>query len=320
MEKDRQKILKGIKEYLLITFGLLIYVLGWTVFLIPNNLVGGGVSGIGAVIQYATGGLIKVSYTFFAVNFVLLAIALKVLGPSFGVKTVFAVIITTLMFQFFPEIIPAEIIDIIGKSNGKLVATVIGGVMSGFGIGLAISQGGSTAGTDIVALMVAKYHNISTGRMILAIDVFIVLSSLIVPMVGADGLPMSWGEKIAVVTYGFVLIACCSYTVDLYLSGSKQSVQIFIFSKKYADIADQISEGMHRGVSVLDAEGWYTKSTNKVLMVMTRKADLNAVLRLIKSIDSEAFLSVGTVMGVYGKGFDKIKVKAAKKQEQEISE
>ncbi len=314
MEKSRQKILKGVKEYLLIALGLLVYVLGWTVFLIPNNLVGGGVSGIGAVIQYATGGLIKVSYTFFVVNFVLLAIALKVLGPSFGVKTVYAVIITTLMFQFFPEIIPSEIIDLIGKSNGKLVATVIGGVMSGFGIGLAISQGGSTAGTDIVALMVAKYHNISTGKMILAIDVFIVLSSLIVPMTNSEGNPMTWGEKIAVVTYGFVLIACCSYTVDLYLSGSKQSVQIFIFSKKYDEIADRISENMHRGVSVMDAEGWYTKTNNKVLMVMARKAELNTILRMIKSIDPEAFLSAGTVMGVYGKGFDKIKVKANKKE------
>ncbi len=314
MEKSRQKILKGVKEYLLIALGLLVYVLGWTVFLIPNNLVGGGVSGIGAVIQYATGGLIKVSYTFFVVNFVLLAIALKVLGPSFGVKTVYAVIITTLMFQFFPEIIPSEIIDLIGKSNGKLVATVIGGVMSGFGIGLAISQGGSTAGTDIVALMVAKYHNISTGKMILAIDVFIVLSSLIVPMTNSDGNPMTWGEKIAVVTYGFVLIACCSYTVDLYLSGSKQSVQIFIFSKKYDEIADRISENMHRGVSVMDAEGWYTKTNNKVLMVMARKAELNTILRMIKSIDPEAFLSAGTVMGVYGKGFDKIKVKANKEE------
>lgn len=314
MEKGRQKILKGVKEYLLIALGLLVYVLGWTVFLIPNNLVGGGVSGIGAVIQYATGGLIKVSYTFFVVNFVLLVIALKVLGPSFGVKTVYAVVITTLMFQFFPEIIPSEIIDLIGKSNGKLVATVIGGVMSGFGIGLAISQGGSTAGTDIVALMVAKYHNISTGKMILAIDVFIVLSSLIVPMTNSDGNPMTWGEKIAVVTYGFVLIACCSYTVDLYLSGSKQSVQIFIFSKKYDEIADRISENMHRGVSVMDAEGWYTKTNNKVLMVMARKAELNTILRMIKSIDSEAFLSAGTVMGVYGKGFDKIKVKANKEE------
>ncbi len=314
MEKSRQKILKGVKEYLLIALGLLVYVLGWTVFLIPNNLVGGGVSGIGAVIQYATGGLIKVSYTFFVVNFVLLVIALKVLGPSFGVKTVYAVVITTLMFQFFPEIIPSEIIDLIGKSNGKLVATVIGGVMSGFGIGLAISQGGSTAGTDIVALMVAKYHNISTGKMILAIDVFIVLSSLIVPMTNSDGNPMTWGEKIAVVTYGFVLIACCSYTVDLYLSGSKQSVQIFIFSKKYDEIADRISENMHRGVSVMDAEGWYTKTNNKVLMVMARKAELNTILRMIKSIDSEAFLSAGTVMGVYGKGFDKIKVKANKEE------
>lgn len=308
MEERRQKILKGLKEYLLIAFGLLVYVMGWVIFLIPNNLVGGGVSGIGAVVYYATG--IPVSVTFFVVNFVLLAIALKVLGPSFGIKTVYAVIITTLMFQFLPQVIPSDIIELIGMSNGKLLATIIGGVMSGFGIGLAISQGGSTAGTDIIALMVAKYRNISTGKMILSIDVFIVLSSLIIPMEDSAGNMLTWGEKIAVVTYGFVLIACCSYTIDLYLSGSKQSVQIFIFSKKYPEIADHIASEMHRGVSVLDAEGWYTKADSKVLMVIARKAELNTILRMIKGIDPEAFLSAGTVMGVYGKGFDKIKVKA----------
>lgn len=308
MEERRQKILKGLKEYLLIAFGLLVYVMGWVIFLIPNNLVGGGVSGIGAVVYYATG--IPVSVTFFVVNFVLLAIALKVLGPSFGIKTVYAVIITTLMFQFLPQVIPSDIIELIGMSNGKLLATIIGGVMSGFGIGLAISQGGSTAGTDIIALMVAKYRNISTGKMILSIDVFIVLSSLIIPMEDSAGNMLTCGEKIAVVTYGFVLIACCSYTIDLYLSGSKQSVQIFIFSKKYPEIADHIASEMHRGVSVLDAEGWYTKADSKVLMVIARKAELNTILRMIKGIDPEAFLSAGTVMGVYGKGFDKIKVKA----------
>lgn len=308
MEERRQKILKGLKEYLLIAFGLLVYVMGWVIFLIPNNLVGGGVSGIGAVVYYATG--IPVSVTFFVVNFVLLAIALKVLGPSFGIKTVYAVIITTLMFQFLPQVIPSDIIELIGMSNGKLLATIIGGVMSGFGIGLAISQGGSTAGTDIIALMVAKYRNISTGKMILSIDIFIVLSSLIIPMEDSAGNMLTWGEKIAVVTYGFVLIACCSYTIDLYLSGSKQSVQIFIFSKKYPEIADRIASEMHRGVSVLDAEGWYTKADSKVLMVIARKAELNTILRMIKGIDPEAFLSAGTVMGVYGKGFDKIKVKA----------
>lgn len=315
MEKNRKKILRGLREYSLITFGLLVYVLGWVVFLIPNNLVGGGVSGIGALLLYALD--IPVSVTFFVVNFILLLIALKVLGPSFGVKTVYAVIVTTLMFQFVPLVVPAEIIDQIGKANGKLLATLIGGVMSGFGIGLSISQGGSTAGTDIIALMISKYRNISPGRLILAIDVLIVLSSLIIPMEGENGQMMTAGERIAVVSYGFLLIACCGYTIDLYLSGSKQSVQIFIFSKHYEKIADAVTNQMHRGVSVFDVQGWYTKSSSKVLMVITRKTDLNSVLRLVKSIDSEAFLSVGNVMGVFGQGFDNIKVKA-KKSEAEL--
>lgn len=309
MEKNRQKILKGLREYLLIAFGLLVYVLGWTVFLIPNNLVGGGVSGIGALIYYSTG--IPVSVSFFGINFILLAIALKVLGPSFGIKTVYAIIITTLMFQFVPQIVPTDVIEQLGKANGKLLATVIGGIMSGFGIGLSISQGGSTAGTDIIALMVSKYRNISPGKLILTIDIFIILSSLIIPMNGESGEPMTFGERTAVVTYGFILVACCGYSIDLYLSGSKQSVQVFIFSKNYSEIADAISGQMHRGVSVLDAQGWYTKQESKVLLVMARKTDLNSILRLIKSIDEDAFISVGSVMGVYGKGFDMLKVKKA---------
>ena len=176
---NTKKILGTIKAYIIITLGLLCYVLGWTIFLIPNNLVGGGVSGISSIILYAFG--VPISVTYFAINIILLLIALKVLGKGFGVKTVYAIVAATLFFQFVPAFIPQDFIEEIAISNGKLLSAIFGGVLSGLGIGISFSQGGSTGGTDIVALMVAKYHNIAPGRMILYMDLVIIACSLLIP-------------------------------------------------------------------------------------------------------------------------------------------
>ena len=183
----------------------------------------------------------------------------------------------------------------------------MGGILSGVGIGVSISQGGSTGGTDIVALIVNKYRNVSPGRMILLIDVVIMLSSLLVPSYMPDGSLMPWADKITTVVYGFILVTVSSTVVDLYLSGSRQSVQVFVFSQKYEQIADAITHDFHRGVTVLDGKGWYTKNSVQVLMIITRKTDLGVLLKYINSVDSNAFISVASVTGVYGKGFDMIK-------------
>lgn len=298
-----KKILSSLNDYLVITLGLLCYVTGWVVFVIPHEMVGGGVSGIGVIIQYATGGFFKVSYTFFLVNTTLLLIAIKVLGRGFGVKTVYAVIVTSLFFQFLPEIIPQDFINEIALSNPKLICALIGGAMSGLGIGVTFSKGGSTAGTDIIALMINKYRSTPPGRIILYIDLFIVGSSIFLP--SAEG----FGARIANIMYGYILVAACGFTVDLTVSGSKQSVQMFIFSKCYEQIAEMISKDMHRGVTVLDGKGWYSGNSEKILMVVARKTESNYILSMIKQIDKQAFISVGSVMGVYGLGFETIKSK-----------
>ena len=172
-----------------------------------------------------------------------------------------------------------------------------------------MSQGGSTGGTDIIALIVNKYRNVSPGRMILITDAVIILSSLLVPSYTAAGELMPWTEKVTTVVYGFILIVIVSTVLDLYLAGSKQSVQLFILSSKYEEIADMITHNLHRGVTVLDGKGWYTRQNTEVLMVLTRKSDLNFLLRTVKGIDPNAFLSVTSVTGVYGKGFESIKAK-----------
>lgn len=299
-----------VKEYGLVTVGVVAYALGWSIFLLPNNLIGGGVSGFASILYYATG--IPMGITYLVLNVILLIIGTKILGTGFGGKTIYAIIMTSIMLAIMPKVIPTDFIHEFAISNGKLICTIIGGVIAGFGIGLSISQGGSTGGTDIVALLWCKFNPASPGRVILIVDVVIILSSLLFPSYTDTGEALGFSEKLAVVVYGLIQVTVSGYAVDLYLSGSKQSVQAFIFTKKTEEMADAIAFGMKRGVTVLNAKGWYTKEDRKVLMVVTRKTDLNILLRYVKSIDADAFLSVSSVMGVYGQGFDTIKLKTKK--------
>lgn len=314
MTVNGKKVWGAFKEYLLITVGILSYVLGWTIFLVPNNLVGGGVTGLSSIIQYATGGALKIGYSYFAINVVLLIAALFLLGKSFGAKTVYAIILASVGLNIFQEIIPQDIIQTLAIDNGKLMCVIIGGIMAGVGIGMTISQGGSTGGTDIIALIVNKYRNVSPGRMILSLDVVIILSSLLVPSYTQAGDLVPFTEKIITVVYGLILITICSTVLDLYLSGSKQSVQVFILSHKYEEIADLITRDLHRGVTAIEGKGWYTQNEMQVLMVITRKTDLNLLLKMIKGVDPDAFLSVSSVTGVYGKGFETIKLARSQKK------
>lgn len=276
------------------------------------------------MIQYATHGAIQMGYTYFILNAILIVAAMVVLGMGFGAKTIYAIILASIALRFLPGVIPATIIKTLAIDNGKLLSVLMGGLLAGIGIGMSISNGGSTGGTDIIALIYTKYHNVSPGKVILVLDFVIIGSSLVVPsyvtqldpetgfaVLDNAGNPvmfrMPFAEKVTTVLYGLILVTVNSYVLDLYISGSQQSVQLFILSKNYEQIADAITQDLHRGVTVLDGHGWYTKQETKVLMVLTRKTDLNLLLRYIKQIDSHAFLSVSSVNGVYGKGFDTIK-------------
>ena len=289
----------GVKEYVIILLGLVLYVSAWSVFLLPNNMVGGGVSGLGAIIQYATG--FNISYTYFIVNAVLLVIALKILGKSFGAKTVFAVIVTTILFRFIPDIIPTDFINEFAHENRRLTCALFGGALSGLGIAITFTQGGSSGGTDIIALIINKYRSISPGSIIVSLDVLIISSTLLIPSAG------TFGTRLATVIYGFVTSAVFSYTLDLFLNGNKQCVQIMVFSRKYADIADAITQEAHRGVTAIHSEGWYTHTESEIVTVVARKQESSQILKIIKKVDDTAFVSINNVSGVFGKGFEQIK-------------
>lgn len=285
--QKKEKLLHIIKDYVIITFGLILYALSWTFFLVPAQITGGGVSGLAAVIFYSY--KIPIGLTFFSVNLILVIIAIKVLGASFGVKTIFSMVVISIAFSVLPTLPSGAIIQ------DNFLSSVLGGMMGGAGIGIVFSRGGSTGGTDIIAMIVNKYRNISPGRIILYCDVIIIGSSYFLL------------HSLDKMVYGFVSMAVVSYTLDAFLSGSNASAQIFIFSPKYEEIADFINNEFGRGVTALDGTGWYTQNDVKVLITIVRKRETSILFRKVKEIDPNAFISMASVMGVYGQGFDKIK-------------
>lgn len=286
-------VLKMARMYSIIVFGLFLYSLSWTAFLLPHKITGGGVSGIGALIYYATG--FPVGYTYFLVNIGLILLAIKALGASFGVKTIFGVVAGSVLLSILQSYIHMPVVE------DKFLSAIIGGILSGVGLGIIFTQGGSTGGTDIIAMIVNKYRNISPGRVILMCDVFIIGSSFFV----LTELPPV--KRIETIVYGYVAMAITAYAIDAVLSGSRQSVQMFIFSRQYSEIADSITSKINRGVTVIDGVGWYSKENQKVVITLVRKHEVSDIYKIIKEIDHDAFVSVANVMGVYGQGFERIR-------------
>ena len=278
-----------LKSYLIIALGLAIYSFGWTAFMIPSEIIGGGVSGIGTLIYYASGETIPVGTSFFVINFFLIGIALKILGPKFGAKTIYAIILGSVFLSVQQKFITAPLVD------DKFMATILGGILGGAGVGITISQGGSSGGTDIIAMIINKYRNISPGRIILYFDVFIIASSYFI------------FKDVPTIVYGYVSMGVASYAIDMAISGTKQSAQMFIITKDHETLADEIGLKINRGISVIDAMGWYSKENKKMLMVVVRKHETPQIFKIVKEHDPDAFISMGSVMGVYGFGFEEIR-------------
>jgi len=282
------RVAQIIKDYSIITFGLFLFTMGWMLFLIPAEITGGGISGVAAVVFFAT--KIPVSFTFLAINAVLVLIAIKILGANFGVKTVYSILVLSMFFALFQNIPEKPLVD------DTFLSAVLGGMSVGIGLGIVFSRGGSTGGTDIFAMIVNKYRNVSPGRVIMLCDVVIIASSYFV------------FQSVEKLVYGYVVMWVVSYSLDSFLSGANRSAQMFIISKEYEKIAEFINTEAIRGVTLLDGTGWYTKENTKVIMSVVRKKETSAIFRKIKQLDPDAFISMGSVMGVYGQGFDKIKL------------
>lgn len=289
---EKKNILLELKNYAIITVCLFIIALGWTAFLIPNHMLGGGVNGIAVIVYWVSG--LSTGITIFVLNAILILFSLKVLGWKFGLKTIYCIVVMSVFFSLLQKYITAPVI------SDKFLAAVIGGGIGGFANGIIFLTGGSTGGVDIITMVVNKYRNISLGRFTLAMNLVIIGSSFFV----LSGAPL---ERIELIIYSLVGNFVSSYCMDLAFTGSKQSVQMFIFSSKPHVIADRIGNEMHRGVTLINGKGWYSKQENDIIMVVARKTECQSVIRIVKHEDPQAFVSVNTVMGVYGKGFEAMK-------------
>lgn len=287
---SRQNIFREMRDYLMIALGMIMYGIGWTVFLLPNDITTGGVPGIASLVYFATG--LPVQYVYFGINFLLLLLAIRILGWKFSIKTIFAVFTLT----FFLPVIQQLTAGVQLLHDQPFMACVIGASFCG-GIGIAFSSNGSTGGTDIIAAIINKYRDITLGRVMLICDLIIISSSYFVLK--------DW-EK---VVYGYVTLYICSFVLDQVVNSARQSVQFFIISEKYEEIAKHINVYPHRGATVINASGFYTGKEIKMLFVLAKKRESTIIFRLIKDIDPNAFVSQSQVIGVYGEGFDKIKVK-----------
>lgn len=289
------KIGREINDYFFITIGLILYAVGWAVFLLPYEITTGGVSGISAIIFYATGIEIQVSY--FVINAISLLVAIKVLGPRFSIKTIYAIFALTFFLWFFQEIIKDEngtLPRLLGEGQ-DFMACVIGASLLGFSMGMIFNHNGSTGGTDIIAAIVNKYRDISFGRMIMICDIIIISSCYFIFH--------DWRR----VVFGFTTLIFLTFVIDYVINSSQQSVQFMIFSKKHKEIAEGISKKINRGVTFLEGEGGYTGESVKVIVAIVKKNQALDTMRLVKDIDPEAFLSQSNVSGVYGQGFKKLK-------------
>lgn len=300
---------QDLNDYTMIILGLILYAFGFCAFILPHEIVIGGVSGIGTLVYFSTGGLIPVAVTSYVCNLILLAFAYRIVGKKFVKRTIFGATVLALAIGFFENIFMS-----IGHPllSDKLISIALGGFFGGIGVGTAFIHNGSSGGSDIVAAMAAKKSNVSIGRTMLMFDIIVVSCSMFLPFEGTFQARLE--ARIPIIVYGLTFTFVCSYVADQVINTNRQATQFLIFSSKWKEIADAINTEAHRGVTVLDGMGWYTKHGQKILLVCSRKLESVTIFRIIKGIDPDAFVTQGAVNGVYGKGFDSVKVKMKKKK------
>ena len=295
------KVLTVLWDYILMTIGSFIFCMAWTSIIMPTGLTSGGLTGLCAIIEYATKGVIPMGIPYWIMNIGLLVVGFLSLGRAFGIKTIYVIVLTSILFNVLPEFESLKYYGFV-ENDERLIAALVGAAMEALGLGLVLLRGGSSGGTDIIAMIINKYWPVSPGRVYIFTDVFIIALLLFVP-----------DKTLIDVVYAYIIMLGFSFGIDFVLLGNKSSVQILVFSSKYQEIADHIIYNVHRGVTALQSVGWYSQKESKVLLIVARKYQMNEVVNEIKSIDKKAFISVSTAMSVFGEGFEEVKVGLKKK-------
>lgn len=293
MTFSRKKLWMSSRDYLMITLATLIYGFGFSAFILPEKVVIGGVTGLSTIVYFLTGNPYSIGITQYAINLALLAVAWKIVGRTFVYKTLYGATAISIVVTFMPPLFDGPLVP-----DQPFMCVCIGAVLSGLALGIVFIHNGSTGGTDIVAAIVAKKTNVTVGRTMLYVDFAIISSSYI------------FFHNITTVVYGFIVLFVITYMVDLMINTNRQAVQFIIISKHWEKIATAVNKYGRRGVTVIDGMGWYTKQPIKLLLVVCRKIESVTIFRIVKDVDPNAFITQANVNGVYGQGFDPLKLKA----------
>ena len=294
---DRRKLLSTVKDYLILTVASFLFAFAWEGFMIPNGMSAGGMMGLCTIVQYATGGFIQAQYSYIVINAVLIIVAVLAMGIGFGFKTIYCIVVSSLAMGLvgsldFLHSAPGEFLFI----QERVLIPVFAGEIEAIGIGLILRYGGSTGGTDIISLMVNKYWPISLSMIYLVTDVIICSLLLFLPE-----------KNFSDMCYGLEELVVFSLMIDIVVGGKRSSYQLLVFSEHYKEIADHIINNMDRGVTLLKAQGWYTKKDKDVMLILINKKELPSLTRVIKEVDPRAFMSISPTNNVYGEGFEEIK-------------
>lgn len=305
---DKAIFYAEVKDYIFLTLGLLVYAASWTVFLLPYEIVTGGVTGMSAIIYYATG--FKIENSYLIINLTLLVVALKILGFKFMVKTIYAIVALYFMLKFAQELMPVDsyghFVKILGEGQ-EFMSLIVGCCLTGTGLAIVFLNNSSTGGTDIIAACVNKYYDISLGQVLMLVDIMVIGSCLLFPQFG------TYVERIHKMVFGYCTMFIECFMLDYVMNMRRQSVQFMIYSREHERIARAITRETDRGLTILDGHGWYTGEDIKVICLLARRNESQTIFRLIKMIDPRAFVSQSSVIGVFGEGFDNIKVKTKKR-------
>ena len=282
-----------LKELLMIVLCTIPYALTVNQLLVPHAIVGGGVTGLCEIIYFATNTYIPIWLSSATINIALLIIAAITVGRRYAVRTVWGVMWLTIWLK----VIPIASVPLLTDS---FMAVVIGGLFTGCFLGICFLNNGSTGGTDIIAMIVNKYHHLPMGRVLLMADMLVISSAFFLPTIQAAGMQGAIEKILFGLTYTFM----CSTAVDWIMNRMRQSVQFMIFSTKADEIAEAIISQAHRGCTLLNGEGGYHKQPMKVVTTIARSYESATIFRLVRAIDPKAFVSQSQVRGVFGQGFD----------------
>ena len=288
---EQRQLQQMAKDYVFIFVGICLYSVGYCAFLLPEKIVMGGVTGISTLFYYSLGW--NPAIMLWVINALLLAIAFRFISKEFTIRTIVGVTLLSLTIGVMQPIFEAH--PVITAGEDKFMHVLIAGLLGGAGLGLAFVHNGSTGGTDIVVALISKFSRMSLGRALQLTDICIISSSYFL------------FHSAELIVYGVCFVLVASFMIDYVVRGTHQTVQFLIISKRYEKIADAMNNSLHRGVTILHGEGWYSKTDVEVVMVLCRKYESQYVFNLVKAIDPNAMVSQTFCQGVFGEGFDKIK-------------